>query len=312
LKHQEPTSHAGHGHGTHDPADRAHAQVGKASCCSPKSALEPVEAPSLAAASAASGCCGSVATALETSDSALKDPVCGMTVTAQSPHVLEHEGEPVYFCSAGCKAKFAANPGKYLSAHTHAAEEPVAAGTIYTCPMHPEIRQDHPGACPKCGMALEPEMPSLEEGESPGAGRLSPALLADAAADRRGRDAGNARAPFSVARHGHAELGRAGVVCADRPLGGLALLCPGAASRCSTAAPNMWTLIGLGTGAAFVYSVVATVAPGCVPGVVHVDGSGVGLLRSGGRDHLADAARPAARAEGAVADLGQRSSRSLA
>ena len=103
----------------------------------------------------------------------LKDPVCGMTVTDQSPHVLEHAGVPVYFCSAGCKAKFAANPAQYRAAPVAvvapALPEPDAAvaGAVYTCPMHPEVRQDHAGACPKCGMALEPEMPTLHDGESP-------------------------------------------------------------------------------------------------------------------------------------------------
>ena len=103
---------------------------------------------------------------------ALKDPVCGMTVTPQSPHRAEFEGQPVYFCCASCKAKFGANPHKYM--HPAPADEapitaaaPAPAGTAYTCPMHPEIRQDHPGVCPKCGMALEPEMPSLEEEENP-------------------------------------------------------------------------------------------------------------------------------------------------
>ena len=110
---------------------------------------------------------------------ALKDPVCAMTVTARSPHVLQHEGKPVYFCSAGCKAKFAANPAMYpVAASGSAAPAPgsvpapamteaVAVGAVYTCPMHPEVRQDGPGACPKCGMALEPEMPTLDEGENP-------------------------------------------------------------------------------------------------------------------------------------------------
>ena len=96
-----------------------------------------------------------------------------MTVTAQSQHMLEHERKLVHFCSAGCKARFGANPAKYLLAVPGtavglvAAPEPAVAGTIYTCPMHPEVRQNHPGACPKCGMALEPEMPSLDDGESP-------------------------------------------------------------------------------------------------------------------------------------------------
>ena len=102
----------------------------------------------------------------------LKDPVCGMTVTPQSSNRAEFEGRPVYFCCAGCKAKFGADPRKYMQPgarrrHRGTAAAAAPAGTVYTCPMHPEVRQDRPGACPKCGMALEPEMPSLEEGESP-------------------------------------------------------------------------------------------------------------------------------------------------
>ena len=127
---------------------------------------------------AAPSCCGVAQASASASEVAqpFKDPVCGMTVTAQSAHSLRHEGKPVYFCSAGCKARFAADPSKYLAALTSvtstattqaAASEPVAAGAIYTCPMHPEVRQGHPGACPKCGMALEPEMPTLDEGENP-------------------------------------------------------------------------------------------------------------------------------------------------
>ena len=96
----------------------------------------------------------------------LTDPVCGMSVTERSPHVAEHGGRRVYFCSAGCKAKFVADPQRYLAPAAVAAPPPIE-GTTYTCPMHPEVRRDHPGACPKCGMALEPEMPTLEEAENP-------------------------------------------------------------------------------------------------------------------------------------------------
>src|SRR5262249_41385355 len=86
------------------------------------------------------------------------DPVCGMTVdphTAQHRH--QHKGHTYYFCSGRCRAKFAADPAKYLDPDPRAAE-PVPAGTIYTCPMHPQIRQVGPGSCPICGMALEPEI----------------------------------------------------------------------------------------------------------------------------------------------------------
>jgi Cu+-exporting ATPase len=84
--------------------------------------------------------------------------------TAQ--HKAEHAGRPYYFCSAGCRAKFLAEPESYLD--PAAAEVvPILEGTVYTCPMHPEIRQDGPGSCPICGMALEPEMPSLEDDDNP-------------------------------------------------------------------------------------------------------------------------------------------------
>ena len=83
------------------------------------------------------------------------DPVCGMTVTVEgAENSAEHDGAQHYFCSARCQQKFLADPEMYLSgAHLNAVED-VPAGTIYTCPMHPEIRQEGPGSCPICGMAL--------------------------------------------------------------------------------------------------------------------------------------------------------------
>jgi Cu+-exporting ATPase len=93
------------------------------------------------------------------------DPVCGMTV---DPHTAKHRtdyrGHSYYFCSAGCRTKFIADPQKYLGER---APEPVAEGTIYTCPMHPQIRQVGPGSCPICGMALEPEIAGTETGPNP-------------------------------------------------------------------------------------------------------------------------------------------------
>src|SRR5215470_16439370 len=95
------------------------------------------------------------------------DPVCGMSV---DPHTASHrhtyQGRPYYFCSAGCRTKFAADPARYVSPAA-AAAPPVAAGTIYTCPMHPQIRQVGPGSCPICGMALEPEVASAESAPNP-------------------------------------------------------------------------------------------------------------------------------------------------
>jgi Cu+-exporting ATPase len=115
-----------------------------------------------------------------------KDPVCGMSVDpATAKHKAEHAGATYYFCSAGCREKFAADPARFLNqvrapgshahaahGHSHAASAveavagPAPSGAIYTCPMHPQIRQDHPGNCPICGMTLEPETPSEAAGPS--------------------------------------------------------------------------------------------------------------------------------------------------
>ncbi len=139
-----------------------------------------------------------------------------------------------------------------------------APGTIYVCPMHPEIRQDHPGNCPKCGMALEPELPSLEEGENP------------ELVDFRRRFWWTLPLTIVVtllAMFGH-RLGWFGM--ATQSWIELALSAPVVlwagypfferwAQSIANKSPNMWTLIGTGTGAAFLYSVVATVAPGIFP-----------------------------------------------
>src|SRR5438132_8356600 len=82
------------------------------------------------------------------------DPVCGMRVDPETTaHRVEHGGRRYFFCSAGCKAKFEADPARYLQP---AVAKAAAPGAIYTCPMHPEVRQVGPGSCPICGMALEP------------------------------------------------------------------------------------------------------------------------------------------------------------
>ena len=102
----------------------------------------------------------------EIGSGSMTDPVCGMTVDpANTPHVATHGGEHQYFCSAGCLAKFEAEPDRYT-----AKGEPAAAdapeGAIWTCPMHPEIQRPGPGSCPICGMALEPVMPDAASGPS--------------------------------------------------------------------------------------------------------------------------------------------------
>ncbi|MBC7705655.1 MAG: heavy metal translocating P-type ATPase [Rhodoferax sp.] len=200
----------------------------------------------------------------------LKDPVCGMAVTPQSPHVLHHAGLSVYFCSAGCKAKFAANPAACPLVAPGASSPAVQPttdmppGTFYTCPMHPEVRQDHPGVCPKCGMALEPEMPTLDEGENPElvdfrrrfVWTLPLTIVVTVLAM-----AGHRLQWFDMAVQSWIELllTLPIVLWAGWPFFQRAV------KSMVNRSPNMWTLIGLGTSAAFIYSVIATVAPGMFP-----------------------------------------------
>ena len=96
-------------------------------------------------------------------ENTLQDPVCGMTVTAVSEHRLEYGGQMYFFCCAGCQNKFQADPGRYLSSgpgKTQQAATAAAGASAYICPMCPEVREDHPTACPTCGMALELESPT--------------------------------------------------------------------------------------------------------------------------------------------------------
>ena len=197
--------------------------------------------------------------------SPLTDPVCGMTVTDHSPHFLAHRGETVFFCSTGCKAKFAADPAQYaVAAAAPAAPEPALAGAIYTCPMHPEIRQSRPGACPKCGMALEPEMPVQDAGENHELQDFRRRFLWTlplTVAVTVLAMAGHRLQWFEMATQSWIEmlLSLPVVLWAGGPF-----FVRGMQSIIHRS-PNMWTLIALGTGAAFVYSVVATIAPGVFP-----------------------------------------------
>ncbi len=198
----------------------------------------------------------------------MKDPVCGMTVTAQSQHRTEHEGRPYYFCSAKCLGKFTADPARYVQPTAPAAPAPrpaeAAPGAIYTCPMHPEIRQDHPGNCPKCGMTLEPVMPELDEAENPELVDFKrrfwwtlPLTIVVTVMAMFGHRLGW----FDMARQSWIEL----VLTLPIVLWAGAPFFVRGAQSIANRSPNMWTLIGLGTGAAFVYSVVATVAPQVFP-----------------------------------------------
>ncbi len=204
----------------------------------------------------------------------LKDPVCGMAVTAQSEHHALYEDRRNYFCSAKCLTKFVADPARYASAaadKTVAETPPQADGTIYTCPMHPEIRQDHPGSCPKCGMTLEPVMPTLADDQNPELADFSRRFwwtLPFSAVVMVLAMAGHRIGWFEPGVQTWIEL----VLTLPVALwAGWPFYVRGVQSVINRS-PNMWTLIGLGTSVAFVYSVVATVAPQVFPATFVVDG----------------------------------------
>jgi Cu+-exporting ATPase len=195
----------------------------------------------------------------------LKDPVCGMPVTEQSEQRQEHEGRLYYFCSAHCKTKFNATPAQFAVAKPDPAQEQqAAAGTIYTCPMHPEVRQDHPGSCPKCGMTLEPMLPSLEDDDNPELRDFQRRFwwtLPLTAIVFVLAMLGHRLQWMDMAVQSWVEL----VIATPIVLwAGWPFFTRGWQSVVNQS-PNMWTLIGLGTGAAYVYSVVATVAPQVFP-----------------------------------------------
>jgi Cu+-exporting ATPase len=209
---------------------------------------------------------------------ALRDPVCGMRVAPGGPHRAEHAGRSFGFCSARCLARFREDPERWLAPEA-AAPAPAGAGR-WTCPMHPEIVRDAPGSCPICGMALEPLVP--------GAG-----------ADEESRELADMRRRFRASA----------LLSAPLVLSAMAEMLPGAPARLHGAAlawlqlalatpvvlwggapffqrgwasvrtrhPNMFTLIALGTGAAYAYSVVATVAPGLFPAAFRGHGPAVAV-----------------------------------
>jgi Cu+-exporting ATPase len=205
-------------------------------------------------------------TAAAVTDKPYTDPVCGMKVGANPERAIEHGGQTYHFCSTRCMDKFRADPGAYTGPKS--PDDGTAAampeGTIYTCPMHPEIRQPAPGTCPKCGMALEPEVPSLEDKENP-------ELI-----DFRHRfwwTLPLSVAVFVLAMFGHMLFpqGLRGQNWIELALSTPVVLWAGWpffvrwAQSIVNRSPNMWTLIGTGVSAAYVYSVVAVVAPQIFP-----------------------------------------------
>ncbi len=195
------------------------------------------------------------------------DPVCGMKVDPLSAkHRAVHAGETYYFCAARCREKFMADPQAFL--HGKAAPTPVPAGTIYTCPMHPEVEQVGPGSCPKCGMALEPMMPSLDEDDGGELAAMTKrfwllvVLTVPVFALAMGPHLFGWHLPSpwdGVAIWFEAVLATVVVLWGGAPFfaRGWRSLKPWH--------PNMYTLIALGTGVAWAYSVVAFLWPQIFP-----------------------------------------------
>ncbi|HXV25198.1 MAG TPA: heavy metal translocating P-type ATPase [Alphaproteobacteria bacterium] len=212
---------------------------------------------------------------LATTDT-VRDPVCGMAVDSHTtPHKATHAGRPYYFCSARCRGRFEADPSRYLTKVPTAAEA-VPAGTIYTCPMHPQIRQVGPGSCPICGMALEPVMATAEAGPNPElrdmTRRLWIGLLL--ALPVVGLEMGG---HVTGLRH---YLGQQLSNWLQFVFATPVVLWAGwpffvrAWNSLVTRNLNMFTLIAMGTGVAWVYSVVATLAPEIFPAAFRsADGS---------------------------------------
>jgi Cu+-exporting ATPase len=192
------------------------------------------------------------------------DPVCGMAVDPRtSPHRHLHAGEAHHFCSAGCRSKFAVDPAKYLAGGGGNEPQHATAGTIYTCPMHPEIRQEGPGSCPICGMALEPEAGGEDEGgelaEMTRRFWISAALAPPVVVlDMSGHFG------FAPLTHDASTWVQLVLTTPVVLWGGWPFFMRGLQSV-RTRHLNMFTLIALGTGVAYLYSLAAALAPGLFP-----------------------------------------------
>jgi Cu+-exporting ATPase len=206
------------------------------------------------------------------------DPVCGMHVDPHTAkHRADHAGHPYYFCSARCHETFLADPDRYLGAST--ATTPVVEGAIYTCPMHPEVQQVGPGNCPKCGMALEPMLPTGDDDDTElravrrkffiSAGLALPLLLI-------------AMIPHLFAMH-MSEATAHAVRWVELLLSTPLVLWAGASFHVRgwrgvvSGSPNMYTLIGLGVLVAFGFSLVATFVPAWFPPAMRADHRMVGV-----------------------------------
>ncbi|REJ76301.1 MAG: heavy metal translocating P-type ATPase [Acidobacteria bacterium] len=206
----------------------------------------------------------------------LKDPVCGMAVEPEAAFgKLDHEGTTYYFCSASCKAKFESDPDQFTGDHESSAQHLVTEGVEYTCPMHPEIVQDKPGSCPICGMALEPRMLATDKEDTSELDDMTrrfwvsavlslPVFLSAMAAEFWPESMAKIIAP-NTRQWVEMVLATPAVVWGGWPF----------YVRCWQSivnrSLNMFTLIGIGVGIAWIYSVIGTVFPRMFPADVFND-----------------------------------------
>ena len=209
-------------------------------------------------------CCGTEATA------PMRDPVCNMVVDpATAKHSAEHHGHTYYFCNPRCREKFIANPAAYLKPPQHREAPTAKPGVIYTCPMHPEVRQLGPGSCPKCGMALELEdaVAGAAEGPNPELADMTRrfwiglVLAVPVVALEMGGHVANLHTVLDQQTNNWLQLALATPVVLWAGMPFFARAWQSLANR----SLNMFTLIAMGTGIAWLYSIVATFAPGAFP-----------------------------------------------
>lgn len=250
------------------------------------------------------------------------DPICGMKVNPEAPRggSFEHGGQTYFFCNPKCREKFAAEPEKYSKPGppeaAAAAPEPPLAGTLYVCPMDPEVRADKPGPCPRCGMALEPEQPQVlartewvcpthpeivraAAGSCPSCGMpLEPRTVSLTAHNPELEDMSRrfwvalaVSVPLLALSMGDMlpgqpvsrAIGARGRVLLELALATPAVLWSGwpflerAVSSVRNRSLNMFTLIGLGVSVAYGYSLVAALAPGVFPHGFYVHHGEVGV-----------------------------------
>jgi YHS domain-containing protein len=193
-----------------------------------------------------------------------------VTADATSLHV-SHNGTDYYFCSAACKEKFLTSPESFVSPHVESALLPLAEGTIYTCPMHPEIRLDHPGACPKCGMTLEPVLPELKAEDHSELDDFRRRFLWTLPFTVLVTFLAMSGPQFDLMDMGVQTWVEMSLTLPVALWAGLPVFQRGVRSVIDRS-PNMWTLISLGTGAAFLYSLTATIIPELFPASFLVNG----------------------------------------